>query len=161
MHVDSVNLDSSAQKHILTHAWKAYFVSRVLNVYVSCPSRLTYDNQAWGYNPTSDKGFSLKDVDGTESSNHDALCEFNMLGCDYWRLSFLCVFVGYVFRFCELYFHVLSSRYQKYSVSGCNLAVEVNIALNMTASVPPINKFISEVGMYFLSSKESESSFSA
>ena len=84
-----------------------------------------------------------------------------MLGCDYWRLSFLCVFVGYVFRFCELYFHVLFSRYQKYSVSGCNLAVEVNIALNMTASVSPINKFISEAGMYFLSSKESESSFSA
>lgn len=142
----------------MTHAGKAYFVSRVLNVYVSCPSHLTYDNQAWGYNPKSDKGFSFKDVDSTESSNHDPLCEFNMLGCDYWRLSFLCVFVGYVFRFCELYFHVLSSSYQKYSVSGCNLAVEGNIALNMTALVSPRNKFISEVGMHFLSSKELESS---
>ena len=83
-----------------------------------------------------------------------------MLGCDCWRLSFLCVFVGYVFHFCELYFHVLSSRYQKYSVSDRNLAVEVNIALNMTASAS-INKLISEVGMYFLSSKELESSFAA
>lgn len=64
--------------------------------------------------------------------------------------QFLCVFVGYVFRFLvNCIFCQTLSRYQKYSVSGCNLAVEVNIALNMTASVPPINKFISEVGMYF------------
>lgn len=41
------------------------------HVYISCPSHLTYDNQAQGYNITNDKGFMSKDVDGTESLNHD------------------------------------------------------------------------------------------
>lgn len=53
------------------NVWKAHFVSRILNVYISCPSHVTYDNQASGYNSTNEERFTSTDAEGSEHLNHE------------------------------------------------------------------------------------------